>query len=191
MMEKLLPYTDLKSYVILDIETTGLTPQDEILQISIVDYRNVILLDQYFMPRTIKEWKEAEMINGITKEKVQYAPYFDDYWMNKIISLIKGRTILIYNKKFEEQFLDLSAAKEVVCVMQLFATQVFKEWKADIGEYKMQKLTKAFQFYWSNLDIKQRKIVQSAHNAVTDCMMTNIVWNQMMNDVEEKVKLVS
>ena len=55
-----------------DLETTGLNSNDnEILQISAVDGNGDLLLNEYVRPELIRSWPDAELVNGITPERVR------------------------------------------------------------------------------------------------------------------------
>lgn len=84
--------------IVLDLETTGLDiTKDEVLQISITNGKKEVLLDTYCKPDTIQEWKEAEIIHGITPKMVENKPSFTVYVVQVQEILSTADTILTYN----------------------------------------------------------------------------------------------
>ena len=50
--------------IIIDVETTGVKRNDEILQVSIIDLDDNILFNRYIKPRHVDEWERAYNIHG-------------------------------------------------------------------------------------------------------------------------------
>lgn len=114
--------------VILDVETTGLYADDEILEIGILSMEGSVLLDSKIRPTSHKSWPEAESINGISPDDVKDAPTLDEL-RTQIIDCVKGKEVIIYNADFDSMFLsdELSHAKKITCCMLAFAP-VYGEW---------------------------------------------------------------
>lgn len=73
------PYIRKNKILCFDLETTGLSfVKDEILQISIIDGLENVLLNTYIKPLHRKTWKQAEAINHISPDMVKNAPHFID-----------------------------------------------------------------------------------------------------------------
>jgi len=100
--------------VILDVETTGLYPQngDRIIQIALLP----ITIDQhgnisegnaystYINPQGRKSHPEAQLIHKIEESALALAPAFGDV-CDTILKLIEGRTLIIHNSDFDLGFL--------------------------------------------------------------------------------------
>ena len=54
----------------LDLETTGLTADAEIIQLSIMNGCGDVLMNRYFKPLYTERWDEAMEVNHITPEQV-------------------------------------------------------------------------------------------------------------------------
>ena len=161
--------------VYLDTETTGVNNKhDEILQIAIVDDNGETLLDTFVKPVKHTSWNEAAAINGITPDMVDDAPTLEEI-TPLIIAAVKGKTVVIYNKAFDEGFIvpQLAHAASVKCAMLPFAKE-YGEWNALKHGWKWQSLTKAaahIGYQWEG----------NAHEAVADCLATRAVWYWLKN----------
>lgn len=88
----------MMNLIVVDLETTGVDlTKDEILQISLTDGQKNVLLDTYCKPDTITEWKEAEVIHGITPKMVQDKPSFHTFASKVQEILSSADRILSYN----------------------------------------------------------------------------------------------
>lgn len=88
-----------KHPIYIDTETTGLEKQDEVIEISILDFDGSILFQSLVRP-TIQIPRSSSQVHGITTEDVQKAPTWPAIWPN-IRSLLFGRTIAAYNAPFD------------------------------------------------------------------------------------------
>ena len=64
--------------IVLDVETTGVRDDDEILRILAVDGHGRGVMDQLFRPERHLDWPKAEAINGISPYMVKDAPAFSE-----------------------------------------------------------------------------------------------------------------
>lgn len=91
---------------VIDFETTGLSAEDdEILQVSIIDENENILIDQYCKPRRKTTWYSAANVNGIYPPNVENCPHFDQVadFVRDILS--RADEVIAYNDAFEKKFL--------------------------------------------------------------------------------------
>jgi DNA polymerase-3 subunit epsilon len=85
--------------VFLDTETTGLDPNAEIIEISVVDHDGSVLFDSLVKPvRPIP--LDAVRIHGITDEMVEDARLWPEVWP-AVETVLHGRYIGIYNADFD------------------------------------------------------------------------------------------
>lgn len=95
-------------YVFLDVETTGLNPQDDaVVQVSAIRYiggHPVDHISTYVNPRRMIP-ASATKIHGITNAMVQGAPTIDRI-QKSLLKLIENAIIVGYNTKFDLNFLD-------------------------------------------------------------------------------------
>jgi len=92
-----------KHLVYIDTETTGLEKQDEVIEISILDFDGSTLFQSLVRP-TFQIPRSSILVHRITNEDVQKAPTWPVVWPN-IRSLLFGRTIAAYNAPFDLRML--------------------------------------------------------------------------------------
>ena len=164
--------------IVLDIETTGLSPStDEILQVSIINAANgETLFNEYFKPFMANEWHEAEQINHITKEMVEEKPFFLEA-VGKISAIIRrAKTIIGYNVFFDVNYLEAYGVqfglKKYIDVMDIFSA-VYGEYSSYYGNYKWQKLEKCAEILGYAWDGSR------AHDSLADCRATLFCYKKL------------
>ena len=153
--------------MILDTETTGLDWNDEIIELGILDTKGNVLYDSMFKPNQ-EIPIQATSIHGITNEMVKNCPRFSDEW-EKIWTIIKDKTLLIYNAHFDESMLYSTLEQQgiitedndemfnfnTICIMHLY--QDYRQ------ERRWTKLSVAC---WE-MDVE----IEQNHRATDDCRM--------------------
>lgn len=92
--------------VVIDLETTGLSPiLDEILQVSVIDDEENVLINQYCKPQRCLSWEDASRINGIWPNDVLFSPAFKEIAPYVQDILYRADTVIAYNCPFEQEFL--------------------------------------------------------------------------------------
>jgi DNA polymerase III subunit epsilon len=167
--------------VILDTETTGLNNTAEIVEISLIDSQGNVLLDTLVKPkRKMRSDNKAVAIHGITNEMLENAPKWDAIH-DTFCNLIKGKRVVIYNAKYDVRLLEQTADKygltipefEPECVMMIYGAWEGTKNQYDAG-YKWHKLDDAVR----TLGVK---VQGKPHRALTDCLMTLGVLQQLRN----------
>ena len=168
--------------VIIDTETTGLTEDDEIIEIAIINMRGEVLLNTLVKPtRNIP----ADVINihHVTNEMVASAPSWAEIYP-QVMEIIGNRKWHPWNSKFDArliiqtslitgQYDGLSAAEVIheynrIHHNQIDAKRTYSEWYGEFEEdrqgFKRQHLAAA---------VAQQKVVVdgAAHRALADCFM--------------------
>ncbi len=171
--------------VILDVETTGLDYDAEIVQIAVIDLAGKTLFDSLLRPAGPIP-QEATEIHGITDDQVQDAPLFVDIYARLSEILAKTSAIIAYNVDFDRRMLqqtceryelpEIAASWE--CAMEMYAT-FYGQWSDYWESYRWQQLTNAC---WQ-LGIKMD---WQAHTALGDCHLTLAVIQAMAVDVNER-----
>lgn len=91
---------------VIDFETTGLNPEkDEILQVSIIDEEENVLINQLCKPEYTETWESAWNVNGIYPGDVRFCPVFAQVapYVQDILS--RAEIVIAYNYPFEPNFL--------------------------------------------------------------------------------------
>lgn len=155
---------------ILDTETTGLGPRDEIVQMGLVDLQGQVVLETLVRPsRPIPAGATA--VHGITNADVVNAPSFRELYV-QLSTLLAGAGLVAYNMDFDWRMLQQSGQLHGLppprtgkrhCAMVWYA-QFYGQTSRQRGGYRWQKLASACS--------QQRIRVANAHSALGDCLMT-------------------
>lgn len=138
--------------ICLDVETTGLYPgSDEILQISIINGKGEVLLNEYVRPRFNTEWEAAYEIHGISPEMVANEETIDE--LLPVLNHIIGSAELIvgYNLDFDLSFLRFSGIEVPESAIQYdvmceFAS-IYGEWSSYYKSYKWKSLETCADYF--------------------------------------------
>lgn len=168
-----------KDYVMVDIETTGLKPNnDEILELSAIRMRNHQMVQTFstlVQPnRPISGF--ITNLTGITNNMVMTAPRIDQA-MPAFLDFIQDDIILGYNVNFDLSFIyDTSVALYNYPVKNDYL-DVLTIARKLVRETANHKLGTMAQFYSISY--------QGAHRGLTDCYITVEVYNQLYNQAKQ------
>ncbi len=135
---------------IVDTETTGLGPKDEVIEISVIDMRGNVLFDSLAKPKRKSIPAESSAIHGITYPMVKAAPEWPEVW-HEAQKAIDGVPIVCYNLTFDARLLKQTCEKWGIkfdlrgfhhCAMMINAAYQ-NEWNDYRGSYKWPKLESA------------------------------------------------
>lgn len=168
--------------VAFDTETTGISPElDELLQITIVDEKENILLESYIKPPTRTSWINAQKVNKIDPEDVKNAPSALEL-ASKIKEIFdKADAIVGYNVGFDVAFVEkdckihIDKTKVIDC-LKLFREECKKK-KISLDHHK---LGDAVDFYCPSA---KADYLSNAHDASCDSIATMRVY---LNQIEDK-----
>jgi len=162
----------------LDTETTGLGPQDEIIEVCLLDAEGSVLLERLVRPkRPIPP--DAVALHGITDAMVETAPTWAEVWP-LLRDLLNARTVAVYNADFDARLLrqtqTLHGLAEVVdtsgffCLMHLYA-QFRGEWDSSRRSFR-----------WQSLETARRQVgldLPNAHRARDDALLARALLHAM------------
>ena len=167
--------------IYIDTETTGVGVNDQIIEVSVIDYDGKVLIDQLVKPVGMIS-AEAMSIHGITNEKVSDAPRWDTVWP-EVEAVLANRAVGIYNAEFDLRMLQQTHQKNWLrwnapeganffCIMKLYA-QFYGEWNNQRGGYR-----------WQSLDAAGRQCriaLPNSHRAKDDTLLTRALLEFMAN----------
>ncbi|MDW8055282.1 MAG: single-stranded-DNA-specific exonuclease RecJ [Elusimicrobiota bacterium] len=155
-----------KDFVVLDIETTGLSCYaDEICEIAAVKIRNFLPQETFHTlvkpHNTIPQ--EVVRIHGITNEMVKDAPTIDNI-IPQLFEFIKGTTLVVHNADFDLSFINLQLKKlgyPTIDISQVIDTLKLSREYYPVGSHSLSALSEDFIF--KN---------QPSHRAMDDVLAT-------------------
>lgn len=145
---------DKNRILVLDTETTGFTKNDEILQLSIIDGKGVIVLNEYFCPQHVHSWESAEQVNHISPAMVADKPGIQEE-KNRIENILSTAEVIVgYNLPFDLEMLiqngitiPPSTKVRYLDLMKPFA-RIYSEHHAKYpDQFKNQKLITCAKYY--------------------------------------------
>lgn len=162
--------TAVTSYILLDIETTGLSYEDSrILEIGLVEISAEKNIGQYSFLINVAEIPDAvKKLTGIDMKLVKAEGGDLKTALEKTFDIIEEKNVLIYNSEFDLGFLKKNAENfglefpyiNIIDVMKLARKKL-----PDVENYKLQTIAEY-------LGIKEEQL----HRAVGDCMLMNEVF---------------
>lgn len=174
--QQIIPYDP----IFMDTETTGISRNDVIIEIGVVNLAGKTLFESYVKP-PIPIPPDAMMVHHITDEMVAEAPSWKDIW-GELKTVLDGRFVGMYNAEFdlrmmrqthERYWLDWSIDdKNFFCVMRLYAA--FYGEVNDRGRgYRFHKLENAGAACGIPLP--------NSHRAVDDALLTAALFQYIAN----------
>jgi len=165
-------------YVVLDTETTGL--KGEIIDLAIVDIQGNVLYDSLLSPACPIE-AQATRVHHIDASMIIDSPCFAEAWIS-ILELIRGKSIIAYNAKFDSGRLAHTANAHNVTLPELTWHCAMLEYAAFYGEPNRYGY---FEPAWQKLEeaLAQQDILlgPQQHRALWDAQATAILIRTIAN----------
>ncbi len=166
---------DELEYVAFDLETTGLTKNDRIVEIGFVAFKNGNKLEEWStLINPLRDVGKSN-IHGITPSMVSTAPLFEDV-MNDIFRLINGRVLVAHNLSFDARMLmqEFNRANTQGEIGKGFCTMIASR-RVLAGSGDSLSATCA------ELGIE----IANAHSALGDAKMTMQIFDHLLEDDQE------
>ena len=103
-----------KTHLVLNVETTGQGPHDQVLQITITDHKGQLVFNRFCKP-SVAIAEGASNYHHMTKDVLQYGASMDNNkvstWLDiypEIVSLLEGRTIRAFRVDFDSYMIKSS-----------------------------------------------------------------------------------
>lgn len=168
------------SVVVLDFETTGLSPDsgDRAIEIGAVLLQNNRIVDSFqsLMNPRMRISSFIEEYTGITNTMLASAPSTSEA-MGKFANFMAGHHLVAHNANFDRRFLDAELQRinqqrrqEFACSM-LVARRLYP----DAPSHRLETL------------VNYKNLVNNGvyHRALADAEMTAHLWISMVNDLKE------
>ena len=172
------------SVVVLDFETTGLSPDggDRAIEIGAVLIRNNEIIDtfQSLMNPQMKISSFIEEYTGITNKMLGTAPSVTEA-MEKFATFMAGHHLVAHNASFDRRFLDAELRRikrarqqEFACSM-LIARRLYPE----APSHRLETL------------VRHKNLCHNGvfHRALADAEMTARLWISMVHDLKADFRL--
>ncbi len=170
-----------KSVVVLDFETTGLSPQygDRVIEVGAVIIENNVIKNRFesLINPGIKISQFIQEFTGITNKMLKTAPNSESV-MKDFSKFLNNNNIVAHNASFDKRFLDaefkelgLSYTGDFACTM--LASRRLYPYSIN---HKLETIL-------DHLNIKKTK---QFHRALADAEMAAKLWIHMIRDVEKK-----
>ncbi len=173
--------------IILDTETTGLSPEkgDRIIEIACIEIKDLIPTKKIFYKllnpeREISE--DAYKVHGFTYDRLKNEKKFEEV-ANELIEFIRNKKLIIHNAPFDIAFIN----SELKRIQKPLIDNKFVVDSLEIARGKfpgtsnsLDNLCKRF-----NIDISKRK----RHNALLDCELLREVYINLVDQKEPTLSL--
>ena len=172
------------SVVVLDFETTGLSPNygDRAIEIGAVLIENNHILDRFqsLMNPGMRISRFIEEYTGITNQMVSSAPPIAEV-MQEFASFMAQHHLVAHNASFDSRFLDFELQRINLQRRQQFACSmlVSRRIYPESPSHSLESLVR----------YKKLKTDGVHHRALADAEMTGHLWISMVNDLKTGYQL--
>ena len=146
-----------------DVETTGLSKQDEVLELALIDSSERIVFRRRFGTVHKRSWNQAQHIHGISPDDVKNLKPLNCY-EDELRNATRGHDIVFYNAAYDTMYLKrcIDPSCRIYCAM-LTHDRMFQR----------RKLMLALADH--GIDASDL----NAHSAADDCIATARLWKYM------------
>jgi DNA polymerase-3 subunit epsilon len=160
-----------KEYAFIDLETTGLEPEngDKIIEIGIMitdaQYNEIARYETLVNPNRPLS---ASHIHLITEDMINDAPYIQEI-NDEILSLLDGRLLVAHNAEFERKFLNNELNGTKLKAVNFLDTLEYARQLTPTRNHKLQTIADYYKVDYSN-----------AHTAMADTLILRNVLSKML-----------
>jgi CRISPR-associated protein Cas2 len=162
--------TNKESYILLDIETTGLScEEDSIIEIGIVEVEKGIIIEKTGWLIITKEIpNEITKLTGIDKKLISDKGLDLKEVLPQLFEKIDDKSVLMYNSDFDLSFLKKNTENlglEFPDIIEIDVLKMVRKKIKDLDNYKLINVIK-------HMGIQK----QQTHRAISDCLLVNEVY---------------
>ncbi len=156
--------------MILDTETTGISAEDEIIELAIIDTRGQEKVNTLIQCQMETIPLEAKKVHGISEQKLRNdGRTWPQIW-DRLMNFLLRKELVIYNAEYDLRMLRQTAKRygftmpdlQAHCLMKKYAEYVGA--RAESGEFRPMRLSVAC----SHFQVKD----EPTHRAFDDCQAT-------------------
>ena len=160
----------------LDTETTGLGPEDEIIEIAIINADGHVLLDTLVKPLKAIPYG-AYKVNGISDAMVATSPPWEEVWP-LVKGIIGGTHVGIYNAEYDHRLICSSSRLHGIdeepeytqtCILDMYSAFV-GDWDPRRQRWRRHKLEQAIEDFGITITGKAHRAVSDARAAMAVAM---------------------
>ena len=164
----------MRDYVVIDIESTGLSPlKDEIIEVSALRVRNGVGTDKYTsLVKPVRYLtKDIQALTGITQDMLNTAPSLSVV-LKELRNFIGDDRLLGYNLPFDYDFLCTAGKSVGVDFLNLYGVDLLPLARRLVtsDSYKLCDLCKVLGVFGTG----------TFHRAEEDCVVTRMCYEVMM-----------
>lgn len=160
------PNLNIKDFVVLDTETTGMSSKDEVIELAVVSMAGEVLYSSTFSP-TVMVSPSASAVNHLTNEMLYYSPNFAEEW-DKIKAAIGDKKILGHNLAFDRKMVRQTLERYGISGEE--SDRLFKGYYDSYYIAKSHIETKSYSLENLSHLVGIRRFEN--HRAADDCIMT-------------------
>jgi len=164
----------LSSYVVLDLETTGISPEkDQIIEVGAVEVKNGEVCGEYeaLVKCSVAVPAQISELTGITDAMLAEQGRDPHEVLTGLFGFISGKTVLIYNASFDLRFLEISAGRHDIELPEMEIRDVLKMARARIRSlenFKLETVAGALELG-----------AGQTHRAIDDCRLLVQVFSKL------------
>lgn len=147
-------------WLIIDTETTGIAPTDEVIQIGVLAADGATVFDSLVRPYRATVHPDAQRVHRVTPESLSNAPTYADI-SPRLDAITRGKQLIAYNVEFDRRMLAQSARAAAAPRLSCSWDCAMLAYSRFVGEWDFRKN-----------DYKWHKLPSAAHDAIGDCRAT-------------------
>lgn len=117
-----------EGFVVIDVETTGLSARDEVVEVAAVSDQGAVLFESLVRPKLGRMPSAAARVHGLRWRDLEDAPTWPDV-VGRLADALAGRRVLAWNAAFDERLVVQSSRAWAVphplpgfeCAMRAYA----------------------------------------------------------------------